>query len=460
MISLPSPLLPVIDHLIAKKCHPVVVGGYLRDTLLNLPSKDIDIEVFGIAALDQLETLLLPFGKVNSVGRSFGVLKLRLGDLEIDFSLPRREEKIAKGHKGFVVKLDGAISFTEAARRRDFTINAMGYDLAEGKLLDPFNGQGDLRAKRLDIVDSQTFIEDPLRLYRAVQLAARFELTASRQLLELAREMISKKMLDELPKERVFEELKKLLLKSRRPSIGFALMDAFGMLDYFPELKALKGVPQDPEYHPEGDVWSHTMMVLDAVTELHGDDAKTNLRLSLAALCHDLGKADTTVSVDGKICAPAHEITGLALTRTLLERVTDEKTLIESILPLVRHHLKPLQFYKERADAAAIRRLANMVNIEELILLSKANFLGRSTDEAQKGEYRAGEWLQERAATLHVLHAPLKPLLQGRDLINAGFAPSKRFKEILQKAYDRQLDGEITSYDDALKWLEENFQER
>ena len=457
MIRLPSSLLPIVDHLIEKKCRPVVVGGYLRDTFLNIPSKDIDIEVFGLKELDQLETLLLPFGKVNSVGKSFGVVKLQLEDLEIDFSLPRREKKIAQGHKGFAVTLNDTLSFKEAAERRDFTINAVGYDLKEKKILDPFNGQNDLRAKRLNVVSPKTFVEDPLRLYRAVQFAARFELTASDELLALAREMISKKMLDELPKERIFEELKKLLLKSRRPSVGFALMDAFGMLGFFPELKALKGLPQDPEYHPEGDVWIHTLMVLDAVTTLHGKDAKTNLRLSLAALCHDLGKADTTEYIDGKIRALAHEITGLTLTQTLLERVTDEKTLIESILPLVRHHLKPLQFYKEKADDAAIRRLSTEVNIRELITLAKADFLGRGTKEAQSGDFKAGDWLQEKAASLNVLVAPLKPLLQGRDLINAGFAPSKRFKAILQKAYDKQLDGEIESHEDALKWLGENF---
>ncbi len=457
MIRLPSALLPVIDHLIAKKCRPVVVGGYLRDTLLEIPSKDIDIEVFGLSRLDQLETLLLPFGKVNSVGKSFGVVKLQLKDLEIDFSLPRREKKIAQGHKGFAVTLNDVLSFKEAAERRDFTINAVGYDLKAKKILDPFNGRRDLRAKRLNVVSPRTFVEDPLRLYRAVQFAARFELTASEELLELAREMIAKKMLDELPKERIFEELKKLLLKSRRPSVGFALMDAFGMLDSFPELKALKGLPQDPKYHPEGDVWNHTMMVIDAVTTLHGDDTKTNLRLSLAALCHDLGKADTTESIDGKISAPAHEIAALALTQTLLGRVTDEKTLIESILPLVKHHLKPLQFYKERAGDAAIRRLAQEVSIRELITLAKADFLGRGTKEARSGDFKAGDWLQEKAASLNVLEKPLKPLLQGRDLINAGLTPSKKFKAILQKAYDKQLDGEIESLEDALKWLRKNF---
>lgn len=453
MIRLPSSLLPVVDHLIAKKCRPVVVGGYLRDTLLEIPSKDIDIEVFGVKSLDRLEALLLPFGKVNSVGRSFGVVKLRLEDSEVDFSLPRQEEKIARGHKGFYVTLDGSLSFKEAAERRDFTINAMGYDLAEEKLLDPFNGQDDLRKKRLNVVNPRTFVEDPLRLYRAVQFAARFELTASQELLLLTRDMIAKKMLDELPKERIFEEFRKLLLKSRRPSIGFALMDELGMLDYFPELKALKGLPQDPECHPEGDVWVHTMMVLDAMTKLHGEDEKANLRLSLAALCHDMGKADTTEYVDGKILALGHEITGLALTQTFLERVTDEKALIESILPLVRHHLKPQQFYKERAEPAAIRRLANEVNIKELITLAKADFLGRSTKEAQTGEFKAGEWLEKRAEALQVLHAPLKPLLQGRDLIEAGLAPSKLFKEILEQAYEAQMEGEITTHAEALSWL-------
>ncbi|WP_345976067.1 HD domain-containing protein [Sulfurimonas sp. HSL3-7] len=455
MIKLPSALLPVIDHLVAKKCRPVVVGGYVRDSLLNIPSKDIDIEVFGLKDLGQLEQLLLPFGKVNSVGKSFGVVKLQQDDTEVDFSLPRQEKKIARGHKGFSVTLDGTLSFKEAARRRDFTINAMGYDLVEKKLLDPFNGQDDLKAKRLDLVDPQTFIEDPLRLYRAVQFAARFELTPSKKLLDLGRQMVETKMLDELPKERIFEEFKKLLLKSRRPSVGFALMDELGMLNCFPELKALKRLPQDSHCHPEGDVWTHTMMVLDAMTTLHGEDEKSNLRLSLAALCHDLGKANTTAFIDGTISAIGHENTGIALTQTLLGRMTDEKALVESILPLVQNHLKPLQFYRRDAEAAAIRRLANAVNIKELIILAKADFLGRNTEEAGNGRFKAGEWLQERAAALNVLEAPLKPLLQGRDLIKAGLAPSTAFKQILEEAYEAQIEGSICTHQEAILWLKE-----
>lgn len=459
MIKLPASLDPIIAQLIKKEYRPVVVGGYVRDTLLKIPSKDIDIEVFGCKTLADLEKSLLPFGRVHSVGKSFGVIKLQLPDAEVDFSLPRQEEKILPGHKGFCVTLDGALSFEEAARRRDFTINAMGYDLSTKKLLDPFKGLRDLKNGRLDIVNAETFAEDPLRLYRGAQFAARFELEATQEFRELAREMVRKKMLDELPKERVFEEIKKLLLKSKKPSIGFELMDALAMLENFPELKALQGVPQDPDCHPEGDVWIHTMMVVDAMTTLHTEDKKRNLYLSLAALCHDLGKANTTEIIEGRIRAIGHEISGVPLTEQFIARLSDEKALFESIVPLVRHHLKPMQFYKQGAKSAAIRRLANQVNIEELIMLAKADFLGRTTKEAVAGDFKAGEWLQKRAKELNVTNGPMAPLLQGRDLLRAGLTPSKTFKIILQKAYELQLDGHISSYDEAISWLNQELSE-
>lgn len=457
MITLPASLEIIINALLEKAYRPVVVGGYVRDALLNLPSKDIDIEVFGCTTLEELEHVLSGFGKVHRVGKSFGVIKLQLADLEVDFSLPRQEEKVGKGHKGFAVTLNGTLTFREAAIRRDFTMNAMGYDLQTRTLLDPFNGQDDLNNRRLDIVNAETFVEDPLRLYRAVQFAARFELEVSSELHTVAREMVTKKMLDELPKERVFEEIKKLLLKSRKPSIGFKLMDAFGMLVYFPELNALQGVPQDPDYHPEGDVWVHTLMVVDAVTALHTDDEKRNLILSLAALCHDLGKANTTELIDGHIRALGHENTGVALTETFLERLSEEKALVERVLPLVQHHLKPLQFYKQGAKAAAIRRLASRVNIEELIVLAKADFLGRTTAEAFAGDFKAGEWLAEAADKLKVRNRPLAPLVLGRDLIRAGFVPSKQFSGMLTAVYEKQMDGEITTKEEGLKWLVDNY---
>ena len=198
-------------------------------------------------------------------------------------------------------------------------------------------------------------------------------------------------------------------------------------------------------------------MVLDEMTKLHSEDRKQNLYLSLAALCHDLGKANTTETIDGRIRAIGHENTGLPLTETFLERLTEEKALVETVLPLVKHHLKPMQFYKQGAKAAAIRRLANQVNIEELILLARADFLGRTTKEATQGDFEAGEWLAKRAEELNVSNTPIPPLLQGRDLMQAGLSPSKTFKVILQKAYEAQMDGEISTHSDALVWLQKEL---
>ncbi len=459
MIQLPSSLLPIIKTLLDKGLRPVVVGGFVRDAILGLPSKDIDIELFGIKDLEALETLLAPFGKVNVVGKSFGVVKLQLDAIEVDFSIPRTEQKVAQGHKGFDVILDGSLSFKKAASRRDFTFNAMGYDLSSKELLDPFNGQKDLRERRLAFVDAETFVEDPLRLYRAVQFAARFDLQPTEALITLARKMVAEKMLEELPKERVFEEFKKLLLKSRRPSQGFRVLDIFGMLPYFPELLALQGVPQDPIYHPEGDVWIHTLMVVDVMSRLHSDDKEENLYLSLAALCHDLGKSNTTKKIDGRIRAIGHENTGVPLTEYFLERLSDEKALVEKILPLVKHHLKPMQFYKQGAKAAAIRRLANQVNISELVLLAKADYLGRTTLEARSGEFEAGVWLIQRAKELSVMQKPLPALLQGRDLVRAGLTPSKQFKVILDAAYEAQMDALFSTKEEALLWLKQYINE-
>ena len=456
-ITLPLVLETAIAKLIEQGYRPVLVGGYVRDTLLNLPSKDIDIELFGVENLEVLEPILATFGKVNSVGKSFGVLKLQLGKIEVDFSIPRQEKKIARGHKGFEVRLDASLSFKAAAKRRDFSINAMGYDLITKRLLDPFHGQEDLRVKRLDIVDEVSFIEDPLRLYRAMQFVARFELTPSTRFMRLAKEMIANNMLAELPKERVFEEFKKLFLKSKQPSLGLTLLHQCNMLEHFAELKALIGVQQDPTYHPEGDVWRHTLMVVDEMYLLHGADEKQNLYLSFAALCHDLGKANTTKVIGGRIRSIGHENSGIALSEQFLARLTQEQQLIDKVLTLVKHHLKPRQFYTQGAKSAAIRRLARQVNIAELVLLARADALGRTTEDALRREFKAGEWLLERAKNLHVVSKPLDPLLQGRDLIKVGLQPSKVFKTVLDKAYEAQLEGDISTHTEAILWLQKEL---
>jgi len=459
MIHLPKELSQLFDALIAHGARPVVVGGFVRDALLNTPSKDIDIEVYALQTLDELKSLLSPYGNVHEVGKSFGVLKLRIKGYECDFSFPRTESKTGSGHRGFDVICDGALDFSTAARRRDFTINSMGYDVKTKELLDPYGGTKDLKKKILRCVDTHTFVEDPLRVWRAVQFATRFELECDEELIVLCRKMKQEGSLDELPKERLFEELKKLLLKASRPSMGFKLMQQMGLLETFPELAAMQGVEQDPAYHPEGDVWTHTLLCLDAMAQESFQDEKERLIMMLAILCHDMGKPATTAFNDGRIRAIGHEIEGLKPTRRFIERLSDEQQLMDEILPLVEHHLKPLQFFKQGAKSAAIRRLCVKVNIEKLVKLARADFFGRTTEEALSRRFEAGEWLLREAEALNVhLKAPV-PLIQGRNLIHCGLTPSPEFKPILDAAFDAQLEGEFSDADQAAQWLENYLKE-
>ncbi len=453
MMTLPEELTPVTDALLKKGYYPVIVGGYIRDMLMEQESKDIDIEVYAINSLETLEQELRPFGKVNIVGKSFGVLKLRLGMFTIDFSLPRKEMKQSEGHRGFNVQLSGQMDFVTAALRRDFTINAIGYDLNSSLLLDPYGGQVDIRCKTLRCVNETTFVEDPLRVLRAVQMSARFGFTCDETLLFLMKAMVSKGLLQELPKERLFGELQKLLLKAPKPSVGFELMDELGMLEYLPMLKALKGAPQDPEYHPEGDVWTHTLMALDVMASLRTEDDKRNMTLMLAVLCHDLGKPLTMSNRSGSFKAPGHEHAGIRPTLKLLDYFTEEKQLIDDVVSLVQYHQKPLELFKQQANDADIRRLAMQVHIRDLILVAKADYLGRTAAEAKDGRFPAGEWLLEKAGDLNVIHSPIKPIIKGRDLVAAGLKPSKDFSIILQEIFEAQLDGEFSNYEEAHVWL-------
>jgi len=466
--------LPKILHIISKSLEikdakAIIVGGSVRDHFLELHIKDYDIEVYGLESMEELEELLARFGSVNLVGKSFGVLKFTYEGEEYDFSFPRLETKTGEGHRGFAVEVDGALDFKTAARRRDFTVNALGYDVEEKTFLDPLGGLKDIKDKCLQHIDDQTFIEDPLRVFRAVQFCARFGFTLAPKTKTLCKEMVDKGLLEELPKERVYGEWKKLLLKAPKPSVGFELMRELVLLErYFPELHALIDVPQSAVWHPEGDVWVHTLMTVDEMaiarrskyphSDTKKDRKKKDLMFMFAILCHDLGKAvSTTVDDEGNIRSIGHEHTGMTLTKLFMHRLTDEHDFIESLLPLVEHHLKPSQFYIAKSKDKAIRKLASKVNIEELVVVAKADFLGRTTEEALTRDYRAGAWLLEKASKLKVKNKPLEKLLQGRDLIGIGLEPSSQFSEIINEVYTLQLEGKIFSKEEALNYLGEKY---
>jgi len=465
-MKLPEILERLSKVLQSKGAKALVVGGSVRDHFLESAIKDYDIEVYGLASMEELEQILLAYGSVNLVGKSFGVLKFTYGGEEYDFSFPRRESKVGSGHRDFDVEVNGSLDFKTAAKRRDFTVNALGYDIEEKSFLDPFDGLKEIKKKLLKHIDERTFVEDPLRVYRAVQFSARFGYTLDKETFALCKKMVEEGMLEALPKERIYSEWKKLLLKASKPSIGFELMRKLGILErYFPELYALIGVPQSPKWHPEGDVWVHTMMTVDAMAnelEMRSDafavGEKQKLKFMFAILCHDLGKAThTTIEEDGSIRAIGHEAAGLVPTKSLLYRLSDAHDLIESVLPLVEHHLKPSQFYAGKAKASAIRRLATKVNIEALVCVAKADFLGRTTEESRTGIYPAGAWMLEKSKALKVMNKPLEPLLQGRDLITLGLVPSVKFKEILDGVYAKQLDGTLTSKEEAFVFVQKNY---
>ena len=456
----PPKILETISHVLREKnAKAIIVGGSVRDHFLQLPIKDYDVEVYGLESVSTLEEILAQFGTVNLVGKSFGVVKFTYEGEEYDFSFPRKEVKTGEGHRGFDVEVDGSLDFKTAARRRDFTINALGYDIEEKQVIDPFDGLEDIKQKKLRHIDDNTFVEDPLRVYRAVQFSARFDFTLAEETFGLCKQMVKKGMLEELAKERVYMEWEKLLLKSPKPSKGFELMRELGIVEkYFPELHALIDVQQAPKYHPEGDVWIHTMMCVNEMASLLGEDKKSNLKYMFAILCHDLGKAThTTIDEEGRIRAIGHEKAGLEPTKALMYRLMDEHDFIASLLPFVEHHLKPSQFYAGKAKAPAIRRLATKVNIEELVVVAKADFLGRTTEEALTREYKAGEWLLKQSSQLKVKTEPLVPLIQGRDLIALGLKPSPKFKQILDEVYELQLDGKMESQEDALNYVDKKY---
>jgi tRNA nucleotidyltransferase (CCA-adding enzyme) len=453
LIKIPNILLSIAKHLREHNAKALLVGGGVRDYFLHLPIKDYDIEVYGLDSLDELMQILSTFGKVNLVGKSFGVLKFHYDGVEYDFSFPRLEQKVAKGHRGFSIQTDGHLDYKIAFKRRDFTINAIGYDILSGEFIDPYGGKDDIADKTLRHIDDATFVEDPLRVYRGVQFCARFGFKLHSKTKELCQKMVDDGMLDELPKERILVEWQKLLLKSPKPSIGFELMRELGILrKYFSELHSIIGVVQSPKYHPEGDVWIHTMMSLDVMANLHVESKTKKLTLMLAILCHDLGKVEATCRNGSKISSINHENI-LEPTISFLNRLTDEKSIFEDIKPLIKNHLMPSALYKQKSKNSAIRRLSTKVNIQDLVVLARADHLGRTTKDAKNNVYPAGDWLLDKARNLHVETKEPKAFIQGRDLIDLGLKPSKEFKDILHVVYEAQLDGKISSKEEALVYL-------
>ncbi len=423
----------------------VIVGGWVRDRLMGRESTNVDVEVFGLPSA-RVRELLESLGRVEAVGASFQVYKS--GD--IDVSLPRRESKSGRGHRGFDVVGDPDMTFPEAARRRDFTVNAIGWDPLRDEYLDPYDGRGDLSRRLLRVVDEATFADDSLRALRAVQFAARFEFALEARTRDLCRAM----PLDDLPSERIWGEIEKLLL-APRPSIGLAVALDLGIVArLFPELQALSGCPQEPEWHPEGDVWVHTLQVVDQARRRIDDLPRPQqLAVMLGAVCHDFGKPATTVHMDGRIRSHDHEEQGVVPAMQFLDRLNvhsiDGYDVRRQVAGFVAQHLKPGAWFKVKGEVGdgAFRRLAQKVDLELLARLAKADCLGR---EPGQFDCSAMDWFLERARALGVEHKAPGPILLGRHLLDLGLTPGPRVGEILKAVYEQQLDGSVATLDDAI----------
>jgi len=396
MIKYPSELNTIFYTLIQQNIKPIIVGGFIRDSLLHIDSKDIDIELYNLSSFDELENILKKFGNINSVGKSFGISKLRYKNLDLDFSLPRQDSKIKSGHRGFKIKTYSHIDFKTATSRRDFTINSIGYDIVDKKILDPFNGINDLKNKRLKMVNADTFVEDPLRVLRAVQFCARFDLEMDEELFLLCFKMVEQNMLEELPKERIYEEIKKLLLKSKKPSIGFELLKKIGALKYFLQC-------------------SDSMSALNNLAKQLTTNSKTNEILMLASLCYNFNSTQI---------------------EDFISNLSNDKELLRRVLILVENLNIVTSLYSDYD----LYKLSTKVNIEELVILSKA-------------VYGIGDKVAARAKELNILNKKMPAILMGRDLIKYGMKPSSKFTKILNAAYEAQMQKKFSSYDEALVWL-------
>lgn len=468
------------DPILHNSC---LVGGCVRDSILGIAPKDYDVEVYG-TTFEQLRGALEPFGRVDMVGKAFGIIKLfTQSGHDYDFSIPRRESKVGAGHRGFVADFDPSITPHEAAARRDFTFNALAYDVKTGQLLDFFGGVEDLKKKILRHT-SAAFADDPLRVLRGFQFCGRFNLEAAPETIEICRQMKPKQLIsppgsssaitkatihgDPAPEEteglsveRVREEWMKWASKSVKPSAGLRFLVQTGWVDFFPEIKDLMDCPQEPEWHPEGDVFVHTSHCCDAmatIPEWQGKGGHDRAVYMLAILAHDFAKPSTTavINKNGKprITAHGHEEAGAPMAQKFLERLGMPRDIVTRVPPLVADHLAHITTQSDKA----IRRLARRLHpetVDGLWLIMAADHMGRPPlpQVPPEGAHR----LRQRAQDLQVHQKPQQPFLLGRDLLALGVKPGKHIGEILAAAFEAQTDGEFADKDGALAWYFQRY---
>lgn len=455
-------IVPIFEAIVAAGGRPVVVGGAVRAAIMRevwgvqIADKDIDVEVFGIGQ-DQLQEVLRQFGRADLVGASFGVVKLFMGDKDFDFSSPRRDNKVAAGNKGFDVSIDPFMSFEEAASRRDFTMNSVGWDFQTGEVLDPFNGIGDIK-RRILRPTSSAFMEDPLRVLRGMQFAARFDMKVdpsveTQEMMDAVRSEFSA-----LAKDRVWGEWEKWAARGVKPSAGLRFLKDTGWISLFPEINSLIGCWQDAEWHPEGDAFEHTCETVDAaarIADRDGVSGEDRVARVIGALAHDFGKPATTVMLNGHWRSPAHDVAGEAPTRSFMKIIgrspegqKSADDLTERVVKMVIHHMRHIGIVP---NASSVRRIARDISIADMAAVVEADHSARPP--LTGGMPANMQAIVDMAKAQAVFDAQPKPILMGRDLIDMGMKPNKQFGIILSAAFDAQIDGSFSDLDGAKAWV-------
>ena len=458
---------PDVIHILEKLDdlgYPVfVVGGAVRDGLLGIPPKDIDIEVYKIS-YDKLNSFLSEHGKVDLVGKSFGAIKFKPFDSEVayDFCVPRMENKIGIGHKGFEVTFDESMTIFDAAIRRDFTFNSLVYDPLENTIYDYFGGISDLENKIIRHT-SDKFKEDALRILRAMQFQARFDCTIHPSTLLEIREILNTKEFEDLPKERIFDEWIKWAEKGVRHDLIFQFMRDTNLIEKYPLLKALKETPQDPIWHPEGDVEIHTVLCLRHMDKIISDKNITGaekVTLVMAILFHDIAKPHTTAHQEknGRMCITSygHEELGGQVVKEFLPTLGFHEEIITPIANLVSDHLMGVKILVTPpvGRPKTVKKLSRRLfpaTISQLLYVMEADTNGRGDKDFFEPKGR--KEISEIAETINVVDKQYEYILMGRHLIEAGLKPSKVFGEILSKANEAQENGEFSDVDGAKQWL-------
>ncbi|MEM9174687.1 MAG: HD domain-containing protein [Myxococcota bacterium] len=444
---LPRLVLDLARDFAAEGGRLYVVGGWVRDALRGAVSKDLDLEVYGVPAA-RIEALLAPRGFTAPVGKQFAVWRhTREG---LDVAQPATPQEAAA--PGAETPSDPARQFARAARRRDLRVNAMAFDPLERIVLDPLGGREDLASGRLVAADEATFGEDPLRVLRAARLSAALSATPSGALVALCRALD----LAAVPVERLAGELDRILLTLETPWRAIETLDALGQLDVFPPLAALRGVPQDPEWHPEGDVFLHTGRVVDQAASMaraEGLDGEPHAILMWAALCHDLGKpAATAIGDDGRIRSPAHDTGGETITREWLTSLRLSARRVEAVATLVRHHLAPALYVHNGAKARGYRRLARKLDAAgvtpiDLERVARADHLGRTTPQALAGRFDEGVQFLATARAAFVERGPRNDVVKAATLMQRGVEAGPELGRLLERA--RELQDETGLHDEA-----------